>query len=124
MYPPQKWTSLFKGTWLEKRFQGEWWKKALIIGAFALSGLIFLPCVIPCVIRLVTSTVKVALENTSVVQQSFEKMSEEKAEQILLMKRNDPPPVAPRSQKKLDKQYQKWKKLYESYGSPVWANPN
>lgn len=115
---PQTWNPLFKGTWLDKWLRGEWWRKAVIIGIFVLSGVIFLPCIIPCIIKAVTTTVQAVLENTTVVQKSLEKMSEEKVEKVMLMQRSSLPDD-PKSAKKLDRQYKKWKKIYKDYESPV-----
>ncbi|XP_068873801.1 endogenous retrovirus group 3 member 1 Env polyprotein-like [Aphelocoma coerulescens] len=56
--PVQKWQPLITSEWWENIFQGQWWKKALIIVGLSLTGLIFLPCLIPCFIRLITTVVQ------------------------------------------------------------------
>lgn len=56
--PVQKWQSITTKDWWRNLFPKEWWKKTLIILGCSLAGLIFLPCLIPCFIRLITSVVQ------------------------------------------------------------------
>lgn len=56
--PVQTWHSMTTPDWWKNFFTGQWWKKALIIIGFSLAGLIFLPCLIPCSIKLITSVVQ------------------------------------------------------------------
>lgn len=56
--PVQTWQSMTTPDWWKSLFSGQWWKKALIIIGFLLAGLIFLPCLIPCFIKLITSVVQ------------------------------------------------------------------
>lgn len=56
--PVQTWQSMTTPDWWKGLFSGQWWKKALIIIGFSLAGLIFLPCLVPCFVRLITSVVQ------------------------------------------------------------------
>lgn len=56
--PVQKWKSITTPDWWNNLFPKEWWKKTLMILGFSLARLIFLPCLIPCFIRLITSVVQ------------------------------------------------------------------
>lgn len=56
--PVQRWTPLFKSNWWDNLLTGEWWKKALIIAGLSVAGFLFLPCLIPCFVRLTTSVVQ------------------------------------------------------------------
>lgn len=56
--PVQGWTPLLKGGWWEDWFNGNWWKNVGFILLCSVAGLLFLPCIIPCFIRLITSTVQ------------------------------------------------------------------
>lgn len=66
--PVQRWTPLFKTSWWDTLFDGEWWKKGILFGLCALTSVIFLPHLLPCLIRMITS----------IVRNSLEKMTEEK----------------------------------------------
>lgn len=56
--PVQKWHPVTTADWWNNIFKVEWWKKVLIIIGFSLISLIFLPCLIPCFICLITSVVQ------------------------------------------------------------------
>lgn len=51
--PVQRWTPLIKANWWDNLFGGNWWNKILFFGLCALTGIIFLPCVLPCLIQLI-----------------------------------------------------------------------
>lgn len=56
--PVQIWQSITTLDWWKNLFERQWWKKALLIVGFSLAGLTFLPCLIPCFIKLITSVVQ------------------------------------------------------------------
>uniref|UniRef100_A0A672ULU4 Uncharacterized protein n=1 Tax=Strigops habroptila TaxID=2489341 RepID=A0A672ULU4_STRHB len=56
--PVQRWNSLLDDNWWNNLFGDAWWKKAGFIIACSLLGLLFLSCMIPCLIRLIHSVVQ------------------------------------------------------------------
>ncbi|TRZ09400.1 hypothetical protein HGM15179_017707 [Zosterops borbonicus] len=57
--PVQKCNSIFQASWWDQLFgQGEWWKKLVFFITCSIAGIIFLPCLIPCFIRLIHSVVQ------------------------------------------------------------------
>ncbi|TRZ06339.1 hypothetical protein HGM15179_020768 [Zosterops borbonicus] len=57
--PVQKWNSILQASWWDQLFgQGEWWKKLVFFITCSIEGIIFLPCLIPCFIRLIHSVVQ------------------------------------------------------------------
>ncbi|RMC21003.1 hypothetical protein DUI87_01859 [Hirundo rustica rustica] len=56
--PVQKWESMLNTSWWDNVLGAEWWKKLGFFLLCATAGLIFLPCLIPCFIRLITSVVQ------------------------------------------------------------------
>lgn len=56
--PVQKWESMMSANWWDGILGKEWWKKLGFFLLCATASLIFLPCLIPCFIRLITSIVQ------------------------------------------------------------------
>uniref|UniRef100_A0A7M4FGQ1 ENR1 protein n=1 Tax=Crocodylus porosus TaxID=8502 RepID=A0A7M4FGQ1_CROPO len=56
--PIQTWKNTWDGDWWSNLFGGTWWRKVAFVFLCALAGLIFIPCLIPCFIRLITTTVE------------------------------------------------------------------
>ncbi|XP_063253201.1 endogenous retrovirus group 3 member 1 Env polyprotein-like isoform X1 [Prinia subflava] len=56
--PVQKWESMLSTSWWDNVLGIEWWKKLGFFLLCATAGLIFIPCLIPCFIRLITSVVQ------------------------------------------------------------------
>uniref|UniRef100_A0A674H2S3 Envelope glycoprotein n=1 Tax=Taeniopygia guttata TaxID=59729 RepID=A0A674H2S3_TAEGU len=56
--PVQKWNSLLQASWWDHLFDGAWWKKVIFFILCSVAGVIFLPCLIPCFIRLIHSVVQ------------------------------------------------------------------
>ncbi|XP_023784292.1 endogenous retrovirus group 3 member 1 Env polyprotein-like [Cyanistes caeruleus] len=57
--PVQKWNSILQASWWDQIFgQGAWWKKLVFFIVCSIAGIIFLPCLIPCFIRLIQSVVQ------------------------------------------------------------------
>uniref|UniRef100_A0A803WEK1 Envelope protein n=1 Tax=Ficedula albicollis TaxID=59894 RepID=A0A803WEK1_FICAL len=56
----QQWTPLVNTNWWDNfwSFGGSWWKKIGFIVLTSFAGFLILPCLIPCLIRLITSTVQ------------------------------------------------------------------
>ncbi|KAJ7427444.1 hypothetical protein WISP_07072 [Willisornis vidua] len=79
--PPQEWTPILKSDWWADVFSGSWWKKVGFIALCVCGGLLFLPCLIPCVIRLITSVV----QGMQVVSLS-EGSAESQAQKLFLLK--------------------------------------
>ncbi|XP_053803589.1 endogenous retrovirus group 3 member 1 Env polyprotein-like [Vidua chalybeata] len=103
--PVQRWTPLIKANWWDNIWNGEWWKKILLIGGGGLGGglinLIFLPCLIPCLIRMINN----------IVQTSLEGLTDEK---IMLMKENQDR-KGTESAKEMYEKYQKLREFYQKY---------
>lgn len=106
--PVQRWTPMFKSNWWDALFNGEWWKKALLIVGIALTSVIFLPCIISCLIRLIMT----------IVQNSIEKLSDEKIEQIKLVRLKEQQ-KNPETAEKVHKKYQHLQKMYQMYEEMV-----
>lgn len=96
--PAQRWTPHFKANWWDNLFGGNWWNKILFFGLCALTGIIFLPCVLPCLIQLITR----------IVQSSLEKLTEEK----IMMLKTDKQKETPDTDKETYKKYRRLRKLY------------
>lgn len=57
--PVQKWNSILQASWWDQIFgQGAWWKKLVFFIGCSVAGIVFLPCLIPCLIRLIHSVVQ------------------------------------------------------------------
>ena len=56
--PIQTWETTWNKDWWFQLFGGPWWKKVGFVLLCALTGLIFIPCLIPCLTRLITTTVE------------------------------------------------------------------
>uniref|UniRef100_A0A8C0VC15 Uncharacterized protein n=1 Tax=Cyanistes caeruleus TaxID=156563 RepID=A0A8C0VC15_CYACU len=57
--PVQKWNSILQASWWDQIFgQGAWWKKLVFFIKCSIAGVIFLTCLIPCLIRLIHSVVQ------------------------------------------------------------------
>ncbi|RMB92844.1 hypothetical protein DUI87_30738 [Hirundo rustica rustica] len=57
--PVQKWNSILKASWWDQIFgTGDWWKKVGFFILCSVAGLVFLPCLIPCLIRLIHTVVQ------------------------------------------------------------------
>lgn len=56
--PVQKWNSILQSTWWDRLFDGAWWNKMVFFVQCSVAGVIFLPCPIPCFIRLIHSVVQ------------------------------------------------------------------
>ncbi|XP_063213582.1 endogenous retrovirus group 3 member 1 Env polyprotein-like [Chroicocephalus ridibundus] len=56
--PVQKWESMLNDNWWNNVFGGSWWKKLGYILLWSIAGLLFLPCLIPCFIRLMITVVQ------------------------------------------------------------------
>lgn len=56
--PVQKWNSILKADWWDNLFGGVWWKKLGFMLLCSNLGLLFLPCMIPCFIRLIHSVIQ------------------------------------------------------------------
>lgn len=56
--PVQRWDSILSDNWWNNLFGGAWWKKIGFVIACSLLGSLFLPCMIPCFIRLIHSVVQ------------------------------------------------------------------
>lgn len=66
--PVQWWMCLLKMNWWENWLNGSWWKKLMFFGLCALTSIVFLLCILPCLIWIITS----------IIQTSMEKLAEEK----------------------------------------------
>ncbi|RMB94863.1 hypothetical protein DUI87_28667 [Hirundo rustica rustica] len=62
----QEWTPLIKIDWWDNFWSlgGSWWKKAAFIALSAIASLLLIPCILPCLIRIVTSTVQASIQMT------------------------------------------------------------
>ncbi|RMC02931.1 hypothetical protein DUI87_20124 [Hirundo rustica rustica] len=60
----QEWTPLMDTNWWNSfwSFKGDWWKKAGFMIICSITGLMFLPCLIPFLIRTITSTVQASIQ--------------------------------------------------------------
>ncbi|XP_064495958.1 endogenous retrovirus group 3 member 1 Env polyprotein-like [Pseudopipra pipra] len=56
--PVQKWNSMLDSKWWDNLLGTAWWKKVGFFLLCALASIIFLPCLIPCFIRLIVSVVQ------------------------------------------------------------------
>ncbi|RMC21778.1 hypothetical protein DUI87_02647 [Hirundo rustica rustica] len=57
--PVQKWNSILQASWWDQLFGiGAWWKKVGFFILCSVAGVIFLPCLIPCFIRLIHTVVQ------------------------------------------------------------------
>ncbi|RMC20116.1 hypothetical protein DUI87_00966 [Hirundo rustica rustica] len=57
--PVQKWNSILQASWWDQLFgTGAWWKKVGFFILCSVAGVIFLPCLIPCLIRLIHTVVQ------------------------------------------------------------------
>lgn len=56
--PVQKWNYILQASWWDHLFEGAWWKKVIFFILCSVAGIIFVPCLIPCFIRLIHSVVQ------------------------------------------------------------------
>ncbi|RMC16800.1 hypothetical protein DUI87_06394 [Hirundo rustica rustica] len=72
----QEWTPLMDTNWWNSfwSFKGDWWKKAGFMIICSLTGLMFLPCLIPYLIRTITSTVQASIQIPKATSQKQTKM--------------------------------------------------
>ncbi|RMB95520.1 hypothetical protein DUI87_27630 [Hirundo rustica rustica] len=71
-----KWTPLMDTNWWNSfwSFKGDWWKKAGFMIICSITGLMFLPCLIPFLIRTITSTVQASIQIPKATSQKQTKM--------------------------------------------------
>lgn len=67
----QEWIPLINTNWWDNfwSFKGTWWKKAAFIIVYSITGLLFLPCLLPCLIRVMTSTIQASIQIPEAVNQ-------------------------------------------------------
>ncbi|RMB96933.1 hypothetical protein DUI87_26512 [Hirundo rustica rustica] len=72
----QEWTPLIDTNWWNSfwSFKGDWWKKAGFMIICSITGLMFLPCLIPFLIRTITSTVQASIQIPKATSQKQTKM--------------------------------------------------
>ncbi|RMC05670.1 hypothetical protein DUI87_17755 [Hirundo rustica rustica] len=72
----QEWTPLMDTNWWNSfwSFKGDWWKKAGFMIICSITGLMFLPCLIPYLIRTITSTVQASIQIPKATSQKQTKM--------------------------------------------------
>ncbi|RMB97033.1 hypothetical protein DUI87_26480 [Hirundo rustica rustica] len=72
----QEWTPLMDTNWWNSfwSFKGDWWKKAGFMIICSITGLMFLPCLIPFLIRTITSTVQASIQIPKATSQKQTKM--------------------------------------------------
>lgn len=56
--PIQKWNSILQSSWWDNLFDGAWWNKVIFLVLCSVAVILFLPCLIPCFIRLIHSVVR------------------------------------------------------------------
>lgn len=105
--PVQRSTPLLKTHWWHNLLGG-WWKKVLFIVGSALMTLIFLPCMILCLIRLISR----------IVRSSLEELSDEKIERIMKVRVHIQKEILGVAKETYEK-YQPLRKLYKAYESPA-----
>lgn len=87
--------------------EGRWWKKILLVGGGVLISVIFLSSIIPCLISMITD----------IVQNSSEKLSDEKIKIMMVRENNLEEKLE--ATREIYKKYQKLRKFYQTYKSPV-----
>lgn len=87
--PVQRWESMFKTSWWDNAPGTEWWKKLGFFLLCAVGGLLFLPCLIPCFIRLITSVVQGMLITTD--PKTLKKIKARRTGKVMMVKRNTTP---------------------------------
>ncbi|RMC08905.1 hypothetical protein DUI87_13899 [Hirundo rustica rustica] len=72
----QEWTPLMDTNWWNSfwSFKGDWWKNAGFMIICSITGLMFLPCLIPYLIRTITSTVQASIQIPKATSQKQTKM--------------------------------------------------
>ncbi|RMC08099.1 hypothetical protein DUI87_15130 [Hirundo rustica rustica] len=60
----QEWTPLVNLDWWDNfwSIKGAWWKKVGMIALCAIASLLFIPCMLPCLIRVITTAVQASLQ--------------------------------------------------------------
>ncbi|RMB93097.1 hypothetical protein DUI87_30417 [Hirundo rustica rustica] len=60
----QEWTPLVNLDWWDNfwSLKGAWWKKVGMIALCAIASLLFIPCMLPCLIRVITTAVQASLQ--------------------------------------------------------------
>lgn len=79
---------MLKASWWDNLLGIEWWKKLGFFLLCATAGLIFLPCLIPCFIRLITSVVQGMQVVTMPVDPKL--ATSEMAQKIMVLKKQNP----------------------------------
>lgn len=99
----QEWTPLINSNWWDNffSFKGEWWKKLGFLIVTAISSLLFLPCLLPCLIKIIRST----LQASTQISKTFD---QEKAKVMVVKSQEKEQKIA----KKAYDQYQKVSKFY------------
>lgn len=99
----QEWTPLINSNWWDEfwSFKGTWWKKAAFITICSITGLVFLPCLFPCLVKILTSTVQASIRRLEVNTQ--------KQAKIMLMESQRP---NHETAKEIYNKYQKLRKFY------------
>lgn len=107
----QEWTPLISDNWWDEfwSFKGTWWKKAAFITICAIAGLLFLPCILPCLIRAVTSTVGAGIQ--------FSEGSTQKPTKMMWMKNQE---QNHENAREIYNKFQKLRKVY--FQEPETAN--
>lgn len=85
--PVQKWESMLNTSWWDNVLGIEWWKKLGFFLLCATAGLIFLPCLIPCFIRLITSVVQGMQLVTTPIDQKL--VSTKTAQRVMVLKKQN-----------------------------------
>ncbi|XP_058682309.1 endogenous retrovirus group 3 member 1 Env polyprotein-like [Poecile atricapillus] len=108
----QEWTPILNTDWWDSfwSFKG-WWKKVAFIGIAGLAGLLFLPCVTPCLIRTITSVI----QSSSTISNSLEITQEKGKTKILMLESSER-----KEAKRVYEQYQRLKKFH--YQEPETTN--
>lgn len=100
----QEWMPILNTDWWDSfwSFKG-WWKKVAFIGIAGLAGLLFLPCVIPSMIRMITSVI----QSSSTIYNSLEITQEKGKTKILMLESSEL-----KEAKRVYDQYQRLKKFH------------
>ncbi|XP_053820859.1 endogenous retrovirus group 3 member 1 Env polyprotein-like [Vidua chalybeata] len=107
----QEWTPLIDSDWWDEfwSFKGKWWKKAAFITICAITGLLFLPCLFPCLVRILTSTVQASIQ--------LPEAANKKQTRIMVMESQDQKHA---DAKEIYNQYKRLRKFY--FQEPETAN--
>ncbi|XP_050829290.1 endogenous retrovirus group 3 member 1 Env polyprotein-like [Serinus canaria] len=99
----QEWTPLINSNWWDEfwSFKGTWWKKAAFITVCSIAGLLFLPCLFPCLVRILTSAVQASIQSPE--------SNNQKQAKIMLMESQEQKHETARE---IYNKYQKLRKFY------------